>query len=270
MSNERLFTSSSAIGLQLGATGQVVTELQGFLRKYGYLKETEDSNFAAARDSTVPDAATGIFDDATEEALRNYQRFHGLPVTGELDQATVTEMRKPRCGFPDRPSSIGARFAVQGNRWERTDLTYRLVNFSADLSQAEIRDAMRQAFDLWSAVTPLTFTEVAGNADILINFGPNDGAGRVLAYAYFPPPNGGDLAGDAYFDDDETWTVNVPTPQGRVDLVTVAAHEFGHSLGLNHSDIAEALMFPSYSGPHRFLAQDDVNGIQSIYGRPSD
>lgn len=85
MSNERLFNSLSAIGLQLGATGEIVTELQNFLRKYGYLKETEDSNFAAARDPTVPDAATGIFDDATEEALRNYQKFHGLPVTGELD-----------------------------------------------------------------------------------------------------------------------------------------------------------------------------------------
>ena len=166
MSNERLFTSSSAIGLQLGATGQVVIELQGFLRKYGYLKETEDSNFAAARDSTVPDAAIGLFDDATEEALRNYQKFHGLPVTGELDQATVGEMRKPRCGFPDQPSSIGAKFDAPGSRWDRTDLTYRIVNFSPDLSQAEIRDAMRQAFDLWSAVTPLRFTEVAGDAAV--------------------------------------------------------------------------------------------------------
>ena len=107
MSNKELFGSLPAIALQTGDTGQVVTELQGFLRKYGYLKE-KDSNFAAARDSTLPDAAIGIFDDATEEALRNYQKFHGLPVTGELDRATVTEMRKPRCGIPDRPSIIGA------------------------------------------------------------------------------------------------------------------------------------------------------------------
>jgi peptidoglycan hydrolase-like protein with peptidoglycan-binding domain len=264
MSNERLFPSSSVIGLQLGASGQVVTELQGFLGKYGYLKETEDSNFAYSRDSTVPKAATGIFDDATEEALRNYQKFHGLPVTGELDRATVDQMRKPRCGCPDQPSNIRAKFAAPGSRWDRTDLTYRIVNFSPDLSQTEIRDGMRQAFDLWSAVTPLRFTEVAGDADILINFAPNDGAGKVLAYAYFPP------IGDSSFDEDETWTVNVPTPQGRVDLVTVAAHEFGHSLGLGHSAFAEAIMFPSYSGPHRFLAQDDIDGIQFLYGKPSD
>ena len=30
--------------------------------------------------------------------------------------------------------------------------------------------------------------------------------------------------------------------------------------------INEALMFPSYTGPHRFLAADDVAGIQALYG----
>ncbi|WP_420540552.1 peptidoglycan-binding domain-containing protein (plasmid) [Paenibacillus polymyxa] len=38
----------------------------------------------------------------TEAAVRNYQQFHGLPMKGELDAATMAEMRKPRCGFKDR------------------------------------------------------------------------------------------------------------------------------------------------------------------------
>ncbi|OKH56189.1 matrixin family metalloprotease [Scytonema sp. HK-05] len=278
MPNERSFTSPSAIGLQMGASGQDVTVLQVFLRRFGYLQETRNSSFSAVRDLTVPDAATGTFDNATEEALRSYQQFHGLPVTGELDQATVAEMRKPRCGFPDRPSAIGSgRFVAQGNRWDHTNITYRIVNFTADLTQAEIRTAVRQAFDLWIAVVPLTFTEVTGSADILISFvtgdhgdgDPFDGMGNVLAHAYYPPPNGGDIAGDAHFDDAETWTVNVPVPAGGWDLITIAAHEFGHSLGLDHTNIANALMFPTFppGSLHRFLAQDDIDGIQSIYGR---
>jgi len=277
MSHEKSFTSPSAIGLQMGATGQNVTDLQVFLRRFGYLQEMRNSGFAAVRDLTVPDAATGTFDNATEEALRSYQQFHGLPVTGELDQATVTEMRKPRCGFPDRPSATGlGRFVAQGNRWDHSNITYRIVNFTTELTQAEIRDAVRQAFDLWGAVVPLTFIEVTGDADILISFvtgdhgdgEPFDGVGNVLAHAYYPPPNGGDIAGDAHFDDAETWTVNVPVPPGGWDLVTIAAHEFGHSLGLDHTNIANALMFPTFpSGSlHRFLAQDDIDGIQSIYG----
>jgi hypothetical protein len=58
------------------------------------------------------------------------------------------------------------------------------------------------------------------------------------------------------------WTVN--TSSG-FDLVSVAAHEFGHSLGVDHSTVKESLMFPTYSGLHHFLSQDDISGIQSIY-----
>ncbi len=52
-------------------------------------------------------------------------------------------------------------------------------------------------------------------------------------------------------------------------LLTVAAHEFGHSLGLSHSNVQGALMYPSYSGPHRYLAHDDIQRIQALYGRSS-
>lgn len=52
-------------------------------------------------------------------------------------------------------------------------------------------------------------------------------------------------------------------------LFMVAAHEFGHSLGLSHSNDPGALMYPvySYSNPDTYiLPRDDVNGIQSLYG----
>lgn len=52
-------------------------------------------------------------------------------------------------------------------------------------------------------------------------------------------------------------------------LFIVAAHEFGHSLGLSHSDDPGALMYPmyTYKNPDTFiLPRDDVNGIQSLYG----
>src|SRR5690606_31913735 len=50
------------------------------------------------------------------------------------------------------------------------------------------------------------------------------------------------------------------------DLVTVAAHEIGHALGLEHTAVAGSLMVANYTGSHRFLCLDDIQGIQSIYG----
>lgn len=56
-----------------------------------------------------------------------------------------------------------------------------------------------------------------------------------------------------------------------VRLFAVAAHEFGHSLGLSHSSVQGALMNPFYQtiSDNFQLPHDDVIGIQKIYGKGS-
>jgi len=48
------------------------------------------------------------------------------------------------------------------------------------------------------------------------------------------------------------------------DLQTVATHEIGHFLGLDHSAVVRAVMFPSASSLHT-LGYDDVAGISLLY-----
>ncbi|XP_014859886.1 PREDICTED: matrix metalloproteinase-9-like, partial [Poecilia mexicana] len=60
-------------------------------------------------------------------------------------------------------------------------------------------------------------------------------------------------------------------PNRGVSLFLVAAHEFGHSLGLDHSNIRGALMYPQYSYVEDFsLDQDDIDGIQFLYDPTND
>jgi hypothetical protein len=183
-------------------------------------------------------------------------------------------MEKPRCGFPDL-----AEFTSTGRRWPTNQLTYAYQEFTPDLPQGQTITAIEQAFSLWGSVTPLCFTRVALNTNphIIIRFvqgdhgdgSPFDGPSGVLAHAFYPPipPNPPQpIQGDAHFDEAETWSVTIPPPANTFDLVTVAAHEIGHSLGLAHSTVAGSLMQAFYAGPHRFLHSDDIAGITSIYG----
>ncbi|XP_006887368.1 PREDICTED: matrix metalloproteinase-27 [Elephantulus edwardii] len=202
--------------------------------------------------------------------IREMQAFFGLTVTGKLDSSTLEIMKKPRCGVPD----VG-QYGYTLPGWRKRNITYRIMNYTPDMTRADVNEAIQKALAVWSKVTPLTFTRISkGIADIMIAFRTKvhgwcpryfDGPLGVLGHA-FPPGLG--LGGDTHFDEDENWSKD---GEG-FSLFLVAAHEFGHSLGLSHSNDQTALMFPNYVSldPNKYpLSQDDISGIQSIYGLPS-
>ena len=48
----------------------------------------------------------------------------------------------------------------------------------------------------------------------------------------------------------------------------VATHEFGHALGIEHSNVRDAIIYPYYTGyvPNMKLHSGDLAAILSLYG----
>lgn len=252
--------------LKLGQAHDELPKLQGYLMRFGYIP----------RSASV--AAT--FDDLTEGAIKIFQQHHGLPATGSLDDATVAMMEMPRCGvpdlFPSSEGSLGAAFVLRGCGYQghHRVLTYAFSNATPDLPGDDERTHIRAALASWASITNIDFVEVPPSQNPVITFGWHagdhgdgssfDGPGRVLAHAFYPPPCGGVHAGKCHYDEGEQWASD---PSQGIDLQTVALHEIGHIIGLDHSNVGGAVMFPTYAGERRALTPDDIAGAQALYGK---
>lgn len=55
------------------------------------------------------------------------------------------------------------------------------MNYTQDITRAEVDRAFKKAFKVWSDVTPLNFTRIrSGTADIMISFGTKGICERLL------------------------------------------------------------------------------------------
>jgi hypothetical protein len=233
--------------------------VQEFLQRFGYLRPR------TYRDNQL--------DGATAIALTRYQQRNGITPTGNFDAQTRDQMTTHRCGMPDLDA--GVAFSIRCS-WPNPHLTYAFEDGTGDVAGNAEFAAVRSAFATWAAAVPLTFTEVAmsQNPDIVIDWRPasdpdHSMVGGVLAHADFPPGCGvvtNSLPKPVHFDDSEhQWVVGAVA--GGFDIETVALHELGHILGLQHSDVSGSVMFASVSSnfTKRALMADDLGGIRELY-----
>jgi len=239
-----------------------------YLMKYGYVDSSEWSS------SLVTEEALKGF---VSKAVQDFQAFAGLNQTGKLDAVTKEYMTKPRCGVRDiighgATARRKKRYVLQGSRWEKKDLTYRVTKYPSQgsLSKEDVDREVDKAFSLWGDVSGLRFTEKRyGPVDIDIRFesyehgdgDPFDGPGGTLAHAFFPQ-----YGGVVHMDDTEKWTIN--TYDG-TNLLQTLTHEIGHSLGLSHPDVSDAIMAPFHKGykPNLTLDKDGIRASNLSTGR---
>ncbi|XP_043281634.1 matrix metalloproteinase-2 [Venturia canescens] len=265
-----LFIIFISIGASVAANSVIYADddVQNYLTKYGYLPES--------------DRETGNLrtDDQLRAAIKHLQNYGGIPVTGEIDEETRKLMSSRRCGLADYPDRRFARtrhrrYTIHGQKWPYRNLTWSLrTEQPGGLETGGVRRELSKALNLWASNSKLTFQEInSDQADILVYFYrgyhgdgyPFDGRGQILAHAFFP---GRDRGGDAHFDEEEIWLLENDSNEEGTSLFAVAAHEFGHSLGLAHSSVRGALMYPWYQGLTKDykLPEDDRHGIEQMYG----
>ncbi|PWA60674.1 peptidase M10A, Metallopeptidase, catalytic domain protein [Artemisia annua] len=247
-----------------------IHNLKLYLSQFGYLNYQTNPN--------IPDPKKDQFDEELEVALKSYQVFYHLNATGMLDASTLSMMLMPRCGIPDKeghhhsngPLHIVSHYSsFRGSpKWPRAKrrLTY---GFGPGFNTQTMPPVVR-AFSKWTNASGyFSFSRATtyASADLKISFQTRDhgdgtpftGPGAELGHAF--PPTDGRL----HFNAEKTWAVGaVPNA---FDIESVALHEIGHLLGLNHSSVQNAIMFSGISpGVTKGLNSDDIRGIRALYG----
>lgn len=234
-----------------------------FLYEYGFLQVDDENLIQTVNESTL------------SSALILFQEYYKLPTDGKLSNETLELMQKPRCANSD----IIADFQIYKFKWKKSEILWHYY-----LANEHVIELTKKAFDQREKHSSLRFKHDRTRPDILISnknlrhkmqMNPNqcgnifEGKGGKLAHGFFPSEDGS--LREIHIDNDENWsyTINSSIPSGQVSLFSTLVHEIGHTLGLSHSDVSDAVMYAFYNGKSE-LNDDDILGIQNLYGKPQN
>jgi hypothetical protein len=171
-------------------------------------------------------------------------------------------------------------WATYGHKWALKDVKYYVNTNNADgLTPTAVLAGVQKAALAWNdegqANIQLSYSG-STNGSSLINNGKNeiffrDTGSSYTAQTYWWWDSTGKLVdADIVFHDNHTWFAPNTVCSGGYYISNTGAHEFGHVLGLLHSEYGDATMWGSTGGCDTFketLHSDDIAGIQSIYGK---
>jgi hypothetical protein len=146
------------------------------------------------------------------------------------------------------------------------------VRYTINANTPQVPDeasAVSRAGNTWSALNPsglrLTYqgststTTHGYNGSNTVNW-RDEGDNSTLGTSYIWYSGGTILETDLVFNDYYNWS----TSGGDYDVETVALHEFGHWVGLDH--VSSGIMRPNYSGRQHKLDDDAKEGFYAMYG----
>lgn len=140
-----------------------------YLSRFGYLENKKTISTKKSGSLIMFPAASlsNSNNEALTNAIKKFQKFANLHVTGKLDNETLKMMKTPRCGHPDiiddetkfNNSSRKKRYALQGSKWSKNRLRFKVGKYPkyGSMSRDMIDQELRRAFELWSNVADVEF-----------------------------------------------------------------------------------------------------------------
>jgi hypothetical protein len=174
------------------------------------------------------------------------------------------------------PSHITYSIPADGIFWDH-GINNLNATFDAKFGAGVWERIFARALATWQSVANIDISQVADGNEDFDSLGRAQGDPRfgdirlggyaynvsttILAQTFFPPPNGSTAAGD--FEANTSINFNIGS---EYDLYSVALHEMGHALGLDHALNPSNVMYAHYQGVRTGLSDGDIAGIQAIYG----
>jgi len=160
---------------------------------------------------------------------------------------------------PNFPGALGAEMSIWKACVEWSSRTYS--DGTGDPAQNGSLGSGDADFDPYWAGN----ASGVGNSNDNIMSPVNSCGAGVLAYCETPISNGWRIR----FCEGHTWDDGPGYSLFGYCLQGVACHEYGHALGLGHSTVNIATMYPTISGSgigQRSISDDDIAGVQYVYG----
>ena len=163
-----------------------------FLKSYGYLPKADEVTVKDTADELPEPVKTGII---------RFQSNYGLEENGLLDEATIENMKVPRCTVSDKErSEEEALNYTLMSKWDKKKMTWKITKYPASsLSETECRKTIKQALQMWRDNADLEFIEAeTEECDLEIRWesgdhgdgDPFDQGGGTLAHAFLPSHSG--------------------------------------------------------------------------------